>query len=197
MFIQTEKTPNPDTLKFIPDSDIGIEVKKLYDITKSDETMVEISPLAKIIFTIPEIERVFITPDFISVTKNEDSDWGEIRFQVIQAVMEHSLSCEPAVIENDKEPVQPKDEKQYSDIDKAIINQIKTILDEYIRPAVAMDGGDITFDDFKNGIVYVHMRGACAGCPASGATLKAGIETTLKKHVPEVKEVRQALQVFR
>ncbi len=179
MFIQTEDTPNPLTLKFIP----GVAV--LPDDTAEFATMesAETSPLARRIFAIDGVVSVFLSGDFIAVTKNDMSDWFALKPTVLAGIMEHFASGLP-VIE------MPQSPDEDSSDDNETVRQIKHLLETRVRPAVAMDGGDITFHSFDDGVVMLQMRGACQGCPSSTATLKMGIENMLRHYIPEVKEVR-------
>lgn len=181
MFIQTETTPNPDAIKFIP----GQPVVKggAYDYRSKDDASA--SPLALSLFKIAGVNGVFLGSDFISVTKGEGDDWNTLKPRILAAIMDHYLTGLPAVEGHKYEATNTED-------DNEIVTQIREILDDRIRPAVAMDGGDIVFDRFEDGIVYLHMHGACAGCPSSTATLKNGIENMLRHFIPEVIEVRAA-----
>lgn len=181
MFIQTESTPNPATLKFLPG-------QKVLGAGTADFTSINdatTSPLAYRIFGVDGVTGVFLGADFITVTKNEDIDWDHIKPAVLGAIMEHFQSGNPA-IEGDAAP----GHAEHDGPDSQIVNQIKDLLDTRVRPAVAQDGGDITFHGFERGVVYLHMQGACAGCPSSTLTLKMGIENLLKHYIPEVTEVR-------
>lgn len=181
MFIQTEETPNPATIKFLP----GQEILTSGTIDFSSAVEAEIrSPLAKRLFSIVGVSRVFLSKDFVSVTKADDTDWSMLKPMVLVALMEH-LSTEQPIL-NEAAAV-PSDQKGEDD---EITLQIKELLEERVRPMVAMDGGDIVFDHFEDGIVFLQMRGACSGCPSSTATLKMGIENMLKHYIPEVVEVR-------
>jgi Fe-S cluster biogenesis protein NfuA len=179
MFIQTEDTPNPSTLKFIPGQIVMPEGTA--DFRSADAAAR--SPLAKRLFGLPAIEGVFLGSDFISVVKKPDSDWFAVKPAVLAAIMDHFTSGLP-VIEIAETAVVTDGE------DSDIVIQIKEILDARVRPAVAQDGGDIVFHDFTDGVVYLEMHGSCSGCPSSTATLKAGIENMLRYYVPEVREVR-------
>jgi len=182
MFIQTENTPNPDAVKFIPGG--AVVPGGSYDYRTVDDA--DASPLAKSLFKIQGVEGVYLGSDFVSVTKNADDDWATLKPRILAAIMDHALTGLPAVEGHEaKTPVAAAE-------DSEIVLQIKEILDDRIRPAVAMDGGDIVFDRFEEGVVYLHMHGACAGCPSSTATLKSGIENMLKHFIPEVQEVRAA-----
>ena len=185
MFIQTQDTPNPATVKFLPGQNI-LSSKKTLDFSSVSETVN--APLAKRLFGIVGIARVFLAQDFVSVTKADDTDWAMLKPMILAALMEHLSTGQPVVIE---EASNGKDGNNHGEDDEIAI-QIKELLDERVRPMVAMDGGDIVFDRFEEGIVYLQMHGACAGCPSSTVTLKSGIETMLRHYIPEVIEVRQS-----
>tara|TARA_B100001741_G_scaffold184153_1_gene151592 strand:- start:364 stop:915 length:552 start_codon:yes stop_codon:yes gene_type:complete len=181
MFIQTEDTPNPNTLKFMP----GVVVLEKNTVDFSSIKSASKSNLAKMLFDVNGVKRVFLGSDFISVTKSEDLDWDILKPSILTAIMEHFASGKPIIeIENDT--------KIESENDTEVVKQIKELIDQRVRPAVAMDGGDISFCSFDQGIVTLEMKGACAGCPSSTATLKMGIENMLKHYIPEVIEVRAA-----
>jgi Fe-S cluster biogenesis protein NfuA len=182
MFIQTESTPNPATLKFLP----GQDVLKTGTADFPSETAADASPLARRIFGAGSVTGVFLGPDFVTVTKAEDADWAHIKPSILGAIMEHFQSGAPA-IEGEAGSV---GHAEHSGPDGDIVVQIKELLDTRVRPAVAQDGGDITFHGFDRGVVYLHMQGACAGCPSSTMTLKMGIENLLRHYIPEVTEVR-------
>jgi len=182
MFIQTESTPNPATLKFLPGQQV-LEAGTA-DFPSSDTA--EQSPLAKRIFAVDGVAAVFFGTDFITVTKVESVMWDHIKPAILGAVMEHYQSGQP-VIEGEAGAV---GHAEHDGPDAAIVGQIKELLDTRVRPAVAQDGGDITFHGFDRGVVYLHMQGACAGCPSSTLTLKMGIENLLRHYIPEVVEVR-------
>lgn len=182
MFIQTESTPNPATLKFLPGQtvlDMGTA-----DFPSADAA--EKSPLAKRIFAVSGVDAVFFGNDFVTVTKTEATEWDHIKPAILGAVMEHYQSGQP-VIEGEQAA---SGHAEHTGEDAEIVGQIKELLDTRVRPAVAQDGGDITFHGFDRGIVYLHMQGACAGCPSSTLTLKMGIENLLRHYIPEVVEVR-------
>ena len=182
MFIQTEHTPNPATLKFIPGKTVLGE--GTVDYRSRDEAAT--SPLASRLFDVEGVTGVFLGSDFISVTKG-DAEWPHIRPAILGAIMEHYMSGAPVVgagAENDAA------EEQYAPEDEETVRTIKELLNTRVRPAVANDGGDITFQGFRDGVVYLHMRGACSGCPSSTATLRHGIENLLKHFCPDVQEVR-------
>ncbi|MEM9331487.1 MAG: NifU family protein [Pseudomonadota bacterium] len=188
MFIQTEATPNPATLKFLP----GIQVMPSgsADFRTPDEA--KASPLAEQLFRIPGVSGVFFGYDFISVTRegdeNDGFDWQHLKPAVLGTIMEHFVTGKPVMKSNEAE-LSPEEE-DFDPADIEIVNTIKELLDTRVRPAVAQDGGDITFHGYRNGIVYLHMRGACAGCPSSTATLKHGIQNLLKHFIPEISEVQ-------
>lgn len=185
MFIQTQDTPNPRTLKFLP----GHIVSDSGNYDFPDLQSAQISPLAQQLFTVEGVERIFLGSDFISITRTETSDWILLKPSLLSMIMEHfTKGAQTIILTSDKQeaakPSAPKDE---------ISHQIAEIINVKVRPAIAQDGGDITFERFEDGIVYVHLKGACAGCPSSTLTLKSGIENLLKHYVPEVIEVRQHL----
>ncbi len=182
MFIQTEPTPNPATLKFLPGRtvlDAGT-----FEATSADEA--ERSPLARALLDIPGVTGVFLAPDFISVTKGE-GEWQHLRPAVLGVVTEFFLSGAPAL---SGEAAAAADEF-FDAADLDIVDTIKDLIETRVRPAVAGDGGDITFKGFRDGIVYLSMKGACSGCPSSTATLKHGIENLFRHFLPEVKGVEQ------
>ena len=182
MFIQTESTPNPATLKFLP----GEKVLENGTADFSDKNFATKSPLALRIFSVEGVCRVFFGSDFITVTKAENIEWDLIRTDILSAIMDHYQSGSP-IIDGELDQESHKDQ---NGPDGKIIFQIKELLDTRVRPAVAQDGGDITFHGYENGIVFLHMQGACAGCPSSTMTLKMGIENLLRHYIPEVEEVR-------
>ena len=184
MFIQTEHTPNPATLKFIPGKSV------LGDGTVDYRSRSEASgsPLATRLFDIDGVAGVFLGSDFISVTKGE-AEWPHIKPAILGAIMEHYMSGAP-VMGSGAADADEGVEEQYDPKDEETVRTIKELLDTRVRPAVANDGGDITFHGFREGVVFLHMRGACAGCPSSTATLRHGIENLLKHFCPDVQEVR-------
>jgi Fe-S cluster biogenesis protein NfuA len=182
MFIQTESTPNPATLKFLP----GREVLRTGTADFPSEAAASASPLARRIFAAGGVTGVFFGGDFVTVTKAEEEDWAHIKPAILGAIMEHYQSGQP-VIEGAAGAVE---HAAHDGPDAEIVGQIKELLDTRVRPAVAQDGGDITFHGFERGVVYLHMQGACAGCPSSTMTLKMGIENLLRHYIPEVTEVR-------
>ena len=181
MFIQTEQTPNPATLKFLP----GREVMKRGVAEFTTAADADASPLARRVFAVDGVTGVFFGTDFITVTKAAGEDWYALKPAVLGAIMEHYLSGDPVL-----EPQAQVEEEGASDEDDEIVKQIRELIDTRVRPAVAQDGGDIIFRGFERGVVYLHMRGACSGCPSSTITLKNGIENLLRYYVPEVVEVR-------
>jgi Fe-S cluster biogenesis protein NfuA len=183
MFIQTEQTPNPATLKFLP----GCTVMASGTANFTDPRSAARSPLAERLFTLPEVTGVFLGADFITVTKDGDSDWQPLKPAVLAAIMEHFTAGRPVIIGDMGENTGAADSGEEED---EVVSQIKELLETRVRPAVAMDGGDIVFHDYEDGIVYLHMQGSCSGCPSSTATLKAGIENMLRHYIPEVVEVR-------
>ena len=183
MFIQTEDTPNPETLKFIP----GSIILKTGTADFSSKEHTSSSPLASRLFDIDGVSRVFLATDFISVTKDPQLDWNNLKPLILTGIMEHYSSGLPAI-----NGTEDKQLDTNNDEDSETIKQIKDLLETRVRPAVAMDGGDITFCSFESGVVTLQMKGACAGCPSSTATLKMGIENMLRHYIPEVTEVRAA-----
>jgi Fe-S cluster biogenesis protein NfuA len=183
MFIQTEATPNPATLKFLPGRSVMGDQTRDY----RDSETAQSSPLAARLFGITHVSGVFFGSDFITVTKDE-GEWQLLKPAILGTIMEYFMSGAPLVSDEGRE--EKAFEESYSEADKEIVSTIKELLDTRVRPAVAQDGGDITFQAFEDGIVFLHMQGACAGCPSSTATLKHGIENLLKHFIPEVKEVR-------
>jgi len=181
MFIQTEQTPNPSTLKFLP----GRVVMEKGTLDFADASAATTSPLAKRLFAIEGVERVFFGSDFVTVSKAADKDWQILKPSILGGIMEHYTSGEP-VVASDGQATEAAAE------DDEVVAQIKELLETRVRPAVAQDGGDIVFQDFRDGVVYLHMQGSCSGCPSSTATLKMGIENLLKHYVPEVVEVQAA-----
>ena len=182
MFIQTEATPNPATLKFMP----GREVLASGTADYRAEVEADSSPLAKRLFEVDGVTGVFLGSDFISVTKG-DAEWQHLKPMILGAIMEHYMSGSPAVAENAANDVV---EGNYDPADEPVVATIKELIETRVRPAVAQDGGDITFSGFRDGIVYLQMRGACSGCPSSTATLRHGIENLLRHFCPEVEEVQ-------
>jgi Fe-S cluster biogenesis protein NfuA len=181
MFIQTETTPNPATLKFLP----GQTVLDMGTADFPGPDAAATSPLARRIFAVPGVTGVFLGHDFVTVTKGGDQAWDHVKPAILGAIMEHFQSGAPAI-----EGEAAAAHATHDGPDGDIVRQIKELLDTRVRPAVAQDGGDITFHGFDRGVVYLHMKGACAGCPSSTLTLKMGIENLLRHYIPEVTEVR-------
>ena len=182
MFIQTEETPNPNTLKFIP----GVQVLQEGTVEFKEKVSAKSSNLASLIFNINGVERVFLATEFLSVTKSHDNNWEILKPLILTAIMDHYASGKE-VIEKDQ-----NNTDESTDEDTEVVKQIKELIDQRVRPAVAMDGGDISFCSFEDGVVTLQMKGACAGCPSSTATLKMGIENMLRHYIPEVVEVKAA-----
>jgi len=182
MFIQTEATPNPASLKFIPGR-VVMKEKTAY--FKNEKESVN-SPFGKRLFNIDGVDGIFFGSDFITITKNELIGWEVLKPLILSSIMDHYKSGDETI---DQQKTKKKNFVKDTD-ESEIVKQIKELLDTRVRPAVAMDGGDIVFDSFEKGIVYLHMQGACSGCPSSTATLKTGIENILKHYIPEVIEVR-------
>ena len=183
MFIQTEATPNPATLKFLP----GKAVLATGTLDMSNKQAAAQSPLAERLFEIPNVGGVFFGSDFISVTKS-DGEWQQIKPAILGAIMEHYMSGAPIVASN-AEPAPAADEF-FDAKDADTVATIKDLIETRVRPAVAGDGGDITFKGYKEGVVFLQMKGACSGCPSSTATLQHGIQNLLHHFVPDVVEVR-------
>jgi len=179
MFIQTEPTPNPATLKFLP----GCDVMPGGTAEFSNVEDAAISPLAQRLFAIEGVAGVFLASDFLTVAKGAEAEWQVIKPQVLAAITEHFESGQPVIETAEGEVGAAADED-------AVITQIKQLIETRVRPAVAQDGGDIIFRDFRDGVVYLHLRGACSGCPSASATLKHGIENMLKYYIPEVQAVQ-------
>lgn len=183
MFIQTATTPNPQTLKFLPGQTVLGEGTAQFN----NEEEAGRSPLASELFKIEEVEAVFFGSDFISVTKKEDASWDLLKPHILTTVMDHFVAGKPVMAEDTKAE-SPKDSGEN---DSELVQQIKELIETRVRPAVAMDGGDIIFRGFdeKDGVVQLELHGACSGCPSSTITLKQGIENMLKHYVPEVSSV--------
>ena len=178
MFIQTEPTPNPATLKFLPGRRVMTKGTADYPTVDTADN----SPLARRLFAVDGVIAVFLGHDFVTVTKRGGLEWPEIKPLVLAAIMDHFNSGEPVVSGETEEAAGEEDDK--------LVAQIKDLLDTRVRPQVARDGGDIVYRDFRDGVVYLKMQGSCAGCPSSTATLKHGIENMLKYYVPEVVSVQ-------
>jgi len=183
MFIQTESTPNPATLKFLP----GQTVLETGTADFPSAEGADASPLASRIFGIDGVRGVFFGADFVTVTKTDAVEWDHIKPGILGAIMDHFQSGQPVMA---GQATAPSGHAEHDGEDAEIVGQIKELLDSRVRPAVAQDGGDITFHGFDKGVVYLHMQGACAGCPSSTLTLKMGIENLLRHYIPEVTEVR-------
>lgn len=194
MFIQTEATPNPEVLKFIPGRDVMGEGARDF----RDAEAGRASPLAGEIFAIEGVARVYFGPDFLTVEKSPAHDWSHLKAPILAAIMDHFTSGRPLFAGEGAaggDEGGGHDDTAYEGETAQIVAEIKDLLDTRIRPAVAQDGGDILFSRFddRTGVVYLNMRGACSGCPSSAATLKAGVENMLKHYVPEVTAVEQTL----
>lgn len=183
MFIQTEETPNPAALKFLPGRPV-LETG-VADFISRDAA--QRSPLARLLFEVDGVAGVFLGSDFVTVTKAAEKNWQVLKPMVLGAIMDHFTANAPVMEEG--EAVADETEFNDDDVDGEIIEQIKELIETRVRPAVAQDGGDIVYKGFKNGTVYLNLRGSCAGCPSSSATLKMGIENMLKHYVPEVLQV--------
>jgi Fe-S cluster biogenesis protein NfuA len=184
MFIQTEPTPNPASLKFLP----GRVVLGAGTAEYRDAGEAAASPLAERLFAVDGVGGVFLGGDFITVTKT-DGEWQHLKPAVLGAIMEHFMSGMPVMRE--KLPSENSGEEFFAPEDAETVATIKELIETRVRPAVAQDGGDITFQGFREGIVYLNMRGSCAGCPSSTATLKHGIQNLLRHFVPEVREIQE------
>jgi len=180
MFIQTEQTPNPATLKFLP----GREVMASGTADFPTPETASRSPLAERLFQIDGVSGVFLGSDFVTVTKGAEEEWQLLKPAILGAIMEHFTSGRPIILASEAPHGSAAAEES------EVVSQIKELLDTRVRPAVAQDGGDIIFHGFERGVVYLHMQGSCSGCPSSTATLKAGIENMLRHYLPEVVEVR-------
>ena len=185
MFIQTEQTPNPATLKFLPGRTV-LETGTA-DFTNAEEAERR-SPLASHLFGIDGVAAVFLGADFITITKNAEKEWHVLKPAILGAIMEHMTTGLPIISD-----VPATEASDVSGEDSDVVVQIKELLETRVRPAVAQDGGDIVFEGFDSGVVYLQLRGACAGCPSSTMTLKMGIENMLRHYIPEVTEVRAAM----
>ncbi len=192
MFIQTEQTPNPLTLKFIPGREVMGEGSREF----RSAAEAEASPLARALFDVEGVTRVFLGPDFLTITKTpaETPDWRHIKAPVLAEIMDHYTSGRP-LFEASAAAPEAASEIVYDGEAAQIVAEIQELLDTRVRPAVAQDGGDILFDRYEpdTGVVWLHMRGACSGCPSSAMTLKSGVENMLKHYVPEVTRVEQTL----
>ncbi|MDZ5761489.1 NifU family protein [Lyticum sinuosum] len=196
MFIQIVETPNPNTLKFIPGINLLEEKNKTYHFDTVDSC--SISPLALSIMSIPSVNKIMIANDFISVTKKEEADWITTKTLIVTTIIDHISQNYPIFLEEhdiinhslkNNSFLEKNTEKD--NINEGIISHIKALIEEKVRPAVAMDGGDIEFVSFDSGIVYLKMHGACSGCPSSSYTLKNGIENMLRYYIPEIHSVEK------
>ena len=186
MFIQTETTPNPATLKFLPGQvvmDMGTA-----DFRDPGEAAAK-SPLAARLFDVDGVKGVFFGYDFVTVTKDDDLEWPHMKPAVLAAIMEHFMAGAPVMAEQHDGAAPAADEEFFDAGDESIVATIKELIETRVRPAVAQDGGDITFQGYRDGVVFLHMKGACAGCPSSTATLKHGIQNLLRHFIPEVEQV--------
>lgn len=183
MFIQTEQTPNPVTLKFLPGQPVLTDGTADF---RSAEDAAGKSPLAERLFRIDDVSGVFLGADFISVTKNDTAEWPLLKPAILGVIMEHFTAGHAVMAEGESET----SKEEYNEEDEALVSQIKELLETRVRPVVAQDGGDIVFHGFQQGVVLLEMRGACGGCPSSTMTLKSGIENMLRHYIPEVTEVR-------
>lgn len=190
MFIQTQSTPNPGTLKFLP----GREVSPATPYEFSNEREAEASPLAEALFGITGVRGVFLGEDFVSVTKADETDWAVLKPQALAAIMDFFVSGAPVLADGAEAPTDDDDDVVYEGETAEIVAEIKELIATRVRPAVAQDGGDIVFRrfDVDTGIVHLSMRGACSGCPSSAMTLKQGVENLLRHYVPEVTAVEAA-----
>ncbi|RCS24895.1 NifU family protein [Phyllobacterium salinisoli] len=186
MFIQTETTPNPATLKFLPGKVVMPEGTADF---RDADTAGHTSPLAAKLFSVPGVTGVFFGFDFITITK-DGADWQHLKPAILGTIMEHFMAGAPVMAATDSNAASEHDEAEFFDeADTEIVGTIKELIETRVRPAVAQDGGDITFRGFEKGTVYLHMKGACSGCPSSTATLKHGIQNLLRHFVPEVQHV--------
>lgn len=187
MFIQTEATPNPATLKFLPGK---IVIPEGTEDFPTPDNAAERSPLAARLFEIPGVTGVFFGHDFVTVTK-DGPEWQHLKPAVLGTIMEHFMAGHPVMAASAAPSGAGSDGEFYDEADSETVATIKELLDSRVRPAVANDGGDITFKGFRDGTVFLAMKGACAGCPSSTATLKHGIQNLLRHFVPEVQQVEQ------
>jgi Fe-S cluster biogenesis protein NfuA len=183
MFIQTEATPNPASRKFLPGKTVLAGGARDFPSAEAAKT----SPLATRIFAVEGVVGVYLGTDFVTVSKADDQDWQVVKPQVLAAIMEHYTSGDPVLASGEAR------DSGIEEGDSEVVRQIKELLETRVRPAVAQDGGDIIYSDFRDGVVYLTMRGSCSGCPSSTATLKQGIETMMRHYIPEVQAV-QAVQ---
>ncbi len=179
MFIQTQDTPNPETLKFLP----RVRVMPSGTATYSADDDLSASPLAQEIFKVPGVKGVFLADTFITITKAPSERWETLKPLLLATIMDHLIAEKPVMLEDE---VTQEANAIVEEGAEDVINEIKELIETRVRPAVAQDGGDIVYRGFKDGIVYLQLHGACAGCPSSSITLKSGIENMLKHYVPEV-----------
>ena len=184
MFIRSEETPNPQTLKFIPDGNVVLENGTAE--FKNQKQAALKSPLALQLFEIAGVESVFFGRDFITITRNEDASWEKMKADILATIMDFFVTKKEVMFVSVAEEKLTANEEE-----SEIVKQIKELIEVKVRPAVAMDGGDITFHSFEDGVVYLVLKGACSGCPSSTITLKNGIENMLKHYIPEVEAVEQ------
>ena len=186
MFIQTESTPNPNSLKFILENyQLCNEPREFNNLTSNN------SKLAEKLFTIEGIEKIFFNENVISINKNKYT-WDQLKASILQVISDFIHSGLPPVDESDQE-IKNENEIQFNEVDKEIVGNINTILETKVRPAIMQDGGDIKFMSYDEGIVYLTLQGSCAGCPSATLTLKNGVENLLKHHIPEIKKVEQVI----
>lgn len=192
MFIQTEPTPNPDTIKFLPGQEVVGDLGP-FDFATAEAARASL--LARALFQVDGVEGVFLGSDFVSVSKNTEKDWKHIKPMILAAIMDHYMAGLPVIEESLLSDEAGADTSSYTEEQTEIVDEIRELIDTRVRPAVAQDGGDIIFHRFEpdTGIVHLSMRGACAGCPSSTMTLKHGIENMLKAYVPEVTAVEAVL----
>ncbi|MBB3861487.1 Fe-S cluster biogenesis protein NfuA [Novosphingobium hassiacum] len=192
MFIETETTPNPATLKFLPGELVMATGTR--EFTSPEEA--EVSPLAQALFDLGDVTGVLFGRDFVSVTAGPGTEWASLKPQVLSLLLDHFVAQAPLFVPGSAGgiavPAESDDGVADDPADAEVIEQIKDLIETRVRPAVANDGGDIIYQGFRDGVVYLRMQGACSGCPSSTATLKNGIESLLKHYVPEVSEVRAA-----
>ena len=189
MFVQVEPTPNPATLKFLPGKTVMTQGTQFYQ----DETSAGNSTLAQKLFQINGVESVFYGQDFITISKNETSNWTLLKPAIMGAIIEQFTTNNPLIEEPQFKKTYVEDKHSIKSSDSDVVKKIKELLDTKIRPAVAMDGGDIIFNEYVDGWIWLEMQGACQGCPSSTATLKSGIENMMKHYIPEVRGVRSTV----